>query len=406
MKIASEFRKRIAKARVVAGLIDGKILFIAMLLLGSGSKTLTPATSKPLWPGAQYTEQDRDVAVERGLEFIYKIALDRKYFSIWGSDLLSCVYTISATAKNERLREKARRMGEERAREWRREHADAPGDDPLDLRLFAHGAAAADGLLGASDPDLKRRVQEAAQRLSAIDFLGFDPHQELPPSDIPEPCPKCQHRNPRGATVCQKCQTALTFRSPYDVWLDALITTYQGENYGVTLGASYPDVLRQVSRMRPYPAPTDNEDQFDDVSYAVTHVIYTLNKYHKYRLSPAWLPQEFDYLKSNIRTAERYENWELLGEFADALRAFGEDESDPEIQVAVSYLLSHQNPDGSWGDVDDNDIYTRYHSTRTAIDGLRQYSFQGEKLRFPEMLPLLQGKMVAGKGTRAEKKVR
>lgn len=388
--------------KLFAVLIDGRVLLIVVLLLGFGFPTSVPSASKSLWPGAQYTEHDRDMALERGLEFIYKVALNPKYFSRWGSDLLFCFYTISTTAKNEKLRGMAREMGEERAHEWRREHPDPPTDNPSDLQLFAHGAAAADGFLGQTDPSLRHRVQEAAQRFSAVDFMGFDPQYEPPPFDIPELCPKCQHRNPRGATVCQKCQTALTFRSPYDVWLDALITTYQGENYGVTLGAAYPDVLRQVSRMRPYPAPTDNEDQFDDVSYAVTHVIYTLNKYHVYRLSPAWLPHEFDYLKSNIRTAERNENWELLGEFADALRAFGEDESDPEIQVAVSYLLSHQNSDGSWGDVDD-DIYTRYHSTWTAIDGLRQYSFQGEKLRFPEMLPLLQGESAPGEVTRAEK---
>lgn len=393
-------------SKLFAVLIDGTVLLIVVLLLGSGFRAVAPSSSKPLWPGAHYTQHDRDAAVERGLEFIYKIALNPKYFSRWGSDLLFCFYTISTTAKNEKLRDMAHRMGEERAREWRREHQAPPTDNPSDLQIFAHGAVAADGFLGGGDPALRNRVQEAAQRFSAVDFMGFDPRSEPPPFDIPELCPKCQHRNPRGATVCQKCQTPLTFRSPYDVWLDALIITYQGEDYGVTLGASYPDVLREVSRMRPYPAPTANQDQFNDVSYAVTHVIYTLNRYHQYRLSPDWLPQEFDYLKTNIRTAERNKNWELLGEFTDALRAFGEDESDAEIQVALSYLLSHQNRDGSWGDVDEDDIYTRYHSTWTAIDGLRQYSFQGEKLRFPEMLRLLQGRMVAGKETPAGKTAR
>lgn len=390
-------------SRILAALISGAVLLIVVLLPGSEFREGSPVSPKPLWPGGHYTEYDRDAAVERGLAFIYKIALNPKYFPQWGSDLLACFYTISTTAKNEKLRDMARQMGEERARTWRREHADPPTDNPVDLQLFARGAAAADGFLGDADPELRRRVQEAAERFSVVDFLGFDPRSEPPPLDIPELCPKCQHRNPRGATVCQKCQTPLTFRSPYDVWLDALITTYEGEDYGVTLGASFPDVLREVSRMRPYPAPTANQDQFNDVSYAVTHVIYTLNRYHQYRLSPAWLPQEFNYLKANIRTAERNKNWELLGEFTDALRAFGEDESNVEVQIALSYLLSHQNPDGSWGDVDDDDIYTRYHSTWTAIDGLRQYSFQGEKLRFPEMLPLLQGGPAPGKLTRAQK---
>ena len=81
-------------------------------------------------------------------------------------------------------------------------------------------------------------------------------------------------------------------RNRYDVWSDALINTYTGDIYGVTLGAHYPDVLRWISAMRPYPArKTLTLAAFYDVAYAITHVIYTLNNYGMYRLSPAWLPQ-------------------------------------------------------------------------------------------------------------------
>lgn len=344
---------------------------------------------KPLWSGARYTEGDRDVAVERGLQFIDRIAADPKNFSRWGHDLILCFYTISNTAKNAKLRAMAQSMVERYTRQWRHEHPDPPTDDPAALFLFTTGAEVADWVLGVNAA-LKQRTQLAAQRFSVVDFLRFDPQQEPPPKDFPELCPKCDYQNPRGVTVCLKCKTPLTFRDPYDVWLDALIMTHQGDAYGVKLGATYPEVLRWISTMRPYPPPGDDEQAFNDVAYAITHVIYTLNDYHTYRLSPVWLPQEFLYLKKNIRVAERYQDWELLGEFMDALRAFGENESAPEIRTGMNYLLSQQNPDGSWGDTDDDDIYTRYHSTWTAIDGLREYAFHGEQLRTPEMLPLLQ----------------
>lgn len=191
--------------------------------------------------------------------------------------------------------------------------------------------------------------------------------------------------------ICRKCNAVLRPRSPYDIWLDALVTTYSGDTYGVALGASYPEVLQWISQMRPYPAPSENQEQFDDVSYAITHVVYTLNEYGKYRLSPAWLPQEFNYLRTHIREAERYRDWETVGEFMDTLRAFGLDETDHEVRAGLNYLLANQNPDGSWGDMKDTDIYNRYHSTWTAIDGLRQYAFQGERLRYPDLLPLLRG---------------
>jgi len=345
---------------------------------------------RPLWPGAQYTQEDRDRAVERGLQFVYKVASNPEYFSRWGPDLMFCFYSISSTARNQKLREMALVMGQERARQWRRDHTAVPADDPDDLAFFVYGTHSADLLLGGYNPTLKNHVIEAIRRFSTVDFLSFDPRVEPPPSDIPEPCPKCNHRNPRGRQVCEKCGTALTFRSRYDVWLDSLIRTHEGDAYGVTLGASYADALHWINTMRPYPAASEDEASFDDVSYAVTHVVYTLNDYHRYRLSRSWLPQEFNYLKTNIAQAESFDNGELTGEFMDALRAFGEDDGSPEIRTAMDYLLSTQNPDGSWGSMDDSDMYTRYHSTWTAIDGLRQYAFHATRLRLPRLKRLLQ----------------
>src|SRR5215471_5078298 len=149
-------------------------------------------------------------------------------------------------------------MVERYGRQWRHDNPDPPTDDAWALYLFASGAEIADWVLGV-DAALKQRTQTAAKRFSAVDFLRFDPLHEPPPKDIPEPCPKCNYQNLRGVTVCQKCQTPLTFRDPYDVWLDALIITHQGEGYGVKLGASYPEVLQWISRMRPYPPPGDDE---------------------------------------------------------------------------------------------------------------------------------------------------
>jgi hypothetical protein len=42
------------------------------------------------------------------------------------------------------------------------------------------------------------------------------------------------------------------------------------------------------------------------------------------------------------------------------------------IQEGFRYLLRTQNADGSWGDLTESP-YGRYHSTWTAVDGLRDY---------------------------------
>jgi hypothetical protein len=344
---------------------------------------------QPLWPGSRFTQADRESDIQRGLDFIYEMAKSSKDFADWGHDLLWCFYTISSTAASPTVRENALRMGHERAAEWRRTHSDVPTKDPEDLYEFVSGDDASNRL-GVRDDSLRERVRTAAARFSAVDFLDFDPTKEPPPSDIPKPCPRDGAANKRGATHCARCGAALAFESRYEVWLDALVETYTGDVYGVPLGASYDDVLKWITVMRPYAPPEKlARSEAYDIVYAITHVVYTLNDYGKYRLSPKWLPEEFEYLRRNAEMAARDHDAESLGEFMDTLRAFGMSESDALIRSGIEYLLARQNSDGSWGSWS-GDAYARYHTTWTAIDGLRQYAFQGERLRRPELMALIR----------------
>jgi hypothetical protein len=160
------------------------------------------------------------------LDFIYRTASDPQVFADWGHDLLWCLYTISGTAKDPKLREMARKMGHERALEFRRIHPILPAKTTVDeLSNLVYGSDAADRL-GASDPGFKQQVRQAVRKYSVTDFLLFDPKREPPPSDIPDQCDRCKRWNARGVTVCRYCGAALKMRSRYDVWTDALITTY------------------------------------------------------------------------------------------------------------------------------------------------------------------------------------
>ena len=109
-----------------------------------------------------------------------------------------------------------------------------------------------------------------------------------------------------------------------------------------------------------------------------------------YRLSPEWLPQEFEFLKTNLKEAITQRDADMLGEFMDSLRAFGVTTDDPRMRAAVDYLLSHQNADGSWGDPEAEDIYERYHPTLTAVNGLRDYAWTKRALVFPDLAPELR----------------
>ena len=334
---------------------------------------------------------ERGLAIRRGMEFIYRVAKRREHFNQYGSDLLSCFHYVSLTSKDVALRGMALEMGRERARRWRRDNSRLARDADADTVIYLiHGTLAATGL-GLPDKALDRQIRKAVADFAARDFLNFDPTCEAPPLDVPEQC-ECGYWNERGRKRCCECRRRLTMMSRYGVWYDALISTYTAQRFGVALGgARYADVLKWLPSLRPYRGRegSSNPDYYDTL-YAITHIVYTLNDYSVYRLSPRWLPEEFAFLKANLKEAISSEDPEMVGEFLDALRAFGLKEDHPLIRRGMEYLLSCQNPDGSWGDVDEEGIYQRYHPTWTAVDGLRDYAWRGRRLSFPELLPTLR----------------
>jgi hypothetical protein len=341
-----------------------------------------PAHGIPLWPGARFTVQDRDRAVARAMRVLYYgMARDPKYFEESGSDLLSAFHNIHFTSLDPRLSRMAWEMGSERALEWRRLHPTLPRDASADtVGDLVFGLDAAERL-GVPNPRLRAQLAAAAPRFSAADYLLWDPARESPPRDIPAACPKCERQNARGATTCAYCGHALTMRSTYDLATDALIDAYTGDVARIRLGVPYRDVLRWLPGLRPYPDwSPKRQAEYYAATYCITHVVYTYNFYSTYRVRSDCFPTEFAHLKANLRHAIDDRDPEVMGEFLDTLRAFGMTFDDEVIRGGFEFLLSTQNSDGSWGDPAGMDAYTRYHTTWTAIDGLRDY-------RWKEILP-------------------
>jgi hypothetical protein len=338
----------------------------------------------------EFSEAVRARAVRRGLEFIYTVACESEHFAGYGSDLLNCFYFIAETSHDVTLSRTARRMGRERARRWRRERPSLPPDPDADTILdYIHGSHAAD-CLGLGDPQLKQQLARAARRFNSRDYLSFDPLVEPPPTNAPAQCDGCGRWNERGRKRCRVCRRKLTQLSRYVVWYDALTRTYTGECYGVAASGRFADVLGWLPAMRPYRGREEgrNPDWYDAV-YAVTHIVYTLNDYDRYHLSPRWLPAEFAFMKESLREAMATDDAEMTGEILDALKAFKLDDRHALVREGMDYLLACQNADGSWGDPEAAWIYARYHPTWTAIDGLREHEWRGTRLRFPEVKEFL-----------------
>jgi|SRR5882672_6017755 len=320
----------------------------------------------------------RGRAIQRGLSFIYSFASDPDNFLKHGSDLLCCFQLIAATASDPKLKRDASRFGRERARQWRRDWSSLPRRaDARKIVELMLGSDAAERL-GFPDQQFKQQLANAVSRFSVGQCLNFDPINEPPPRDIPDQC-DCGAYNKRGRKTCIECRRRLQISSRYKVWYEALTIVHGSEGYGINLGAQLKDLLKWLPRLRPYHGRENGaNDDFFDCVYAVTHLVYSLNHYNAFRLSPRSLPDEFAFLKTNLKEAIAMDDGEMLGEFLDSLKAFGLTSRNPLIRAGMDYLLRHQNPDGSWGDVD-AESYTRYHSTWTAIDGLRDFDWQPKR---------------------------
>jgi hypothetical protein len=346
---------------------------------------------RPLWPGSKYTEADRANAMLRALDFIDRSAADQKRFESQASDYLGCFYSIADTARDPRLRNRAARLARETAQRWAKLYPAVPADAGADyIADLVFGWLSASEI-GLSDAMIKPALRKAAARYTAKDFLLFDPAREPPPSDVPDRCHFDSAWNVRGAKLCRKCGRPLQMRTPQDVWMDALIAAYSGERYGVLLGARYRDVVQWTPVMRPYLDRSQTDyPHFIDTVYSLTHLIYTLNDYGRYLLSRDLLPEEYSYLRRNLKESIALKDPETTGEFLDTLRGFGLDDSDPVIQTGVTYLFATQRPDGSWAAPDETDPYTLYHAAWTGIDGLKEIAWRGEGLSFPDLRPLLE----------------
>lgn len=329
-------------------------------------------------------------SIKRGLDLIYRLAITRDAFDSYGSLLICCFALVGATSRDASLRQLARSRAQQLAQRWDRAHPLLPSDANPDLFLDFVFVRYALSRLGLRDVALGGQIRTAAKRFSAQDLLGFDPVSEPPPNDLGYPC-DCGLKNLRGRTFCRQCKRRLGIQSRYRVWMEALANTYVAERCGIKFGARYADVLKWLPVMRPYPAGAEEDEEvLRDAVFAVTHIVYTLNDYNTYRLSPRWLPQEFAYLKANVEAACVKHDPELLGELLDSLRAFGLPAGHPLIDRGTNYLLASQNKDGSWGDPDEENIRTRCHATWTAIDGLRTYAWRGERLSRPEVTSILK----------------
>jgi hypothetical protein len=337
-----------------------------------------------------YRAKARRSAIQRGMRFLRTLARQDGCLAYLGTGLLYFCRSLATTAADPTLRAQGVELGRLGFSSWRAHTAalsEKPDSSEVTEHVRAYGAVES---LGVRSPTMKSRLRRAARAVRAAEYLGFDPRVETPPGDLPDTC-TCGFSNRRGRRVCVACRSPLARMTRYRAWCFAFISAYCAERYGITFGARYRDAMRWLPVMRPYPLrPRAAPQDFYDASYAITHVVYTMNDYGRYLLSPYWFPWEYAFLYTHLESAMAMHDPDMTGEFLDTLRAFGVGDEDAQIRRGLDFLLDAQNPDGSWAAWDGRALYTDFHATWAAIDGLREFAWTGPGLLFPELLPSLQ----------------
>jgi hypothetical protein len=223
--------------------------------------------------------------------------------------------------------------------------------------------------LGMSTSAMRQDLRSAMRAWTPDELLYYDPRIAPPPDDVPEDC-RCGRENPQGQRRCAACHRHLDACSRYEIWYYALMAAFFCEHQRMPLRVSVVDILRQVVVLRPLPTP-DSADFYQGI-YAVTHLVYALTHYGRWRLCGDLVPEERRFLRSALDWAISQQQPDTVGEIVDSLVTLGVDDGDPMLGRARAFLLEAQEPDGGWGD-ENGDDYARFHTVWTGLDGVREY---------------------------------
>lgn len=176
-------------------------------------------------------------------------------------------------------------------------------------------------------------------------------------------------------TAWQTAQDELDF---YKFCTRNLISGYIAYHAGTVLGHGLAESFDRAISLRPYSSYQElSHEGFVYQGFVITHVVYAATQYNRVKINPAHLIPERDAMLLSLRELMNHQEFELLGEYLDALRSCGIAQGDPRWLEAASWLCEHQNRDGSWGDINEENSYKRYHVTMAAVQGLRDYHNQG-----------------------------
>lgn len=146
-----------------------------------------------------------------------------------------------------------------------------------------------------------------------------------------------------------------------------------GKNGPLRLPPDYRDEFMKTCAATPFIYTFRDENGYHDQNYYATHVVFFMTGYGRYPIKDsAYARRLKKYLSDNFRIVRSVTNdLDLLGEYVECMKIFGLG-GKSEVNEALDFIVTQQNPDGSWvkGKSDDKDPYDLFHPTWTSITAL------------------------------------
>ena len=330
--------------------------------------------------------QTRRKAVLSGLDAIAALSSDQANFDQFGNDAIQCFYDV-ARATEDPVRANALMFVEQLAHKWRhrilsRGWRSSGRPTPQQILETIVGLYCLERV-GVSAPKLKEDVVHAVtltgpdaddslKPYSCKDYFGWDPVHD---ASVPE-----------GVAEVLSGEAVTVYRT----LCNSLIHAFYAERASINIGCGYADVLAKVATLRPYKSHGELPwESYVDQAYLITHVVFTLNNWGELALEPELLPHEHLFIRENLGVAVRERDAHLVGEYVECLRAFGSDDSDPLIQLGMTFLLRAQDPATHRWDVG-GDAYTSYHATMVACQALLVHTHRGYGPGLPSCVAVLE----------------
>ncbi|KAK8805816.1 hypothetical protein WA158_002472 [Blastocystis sp. Blastoise] len=341
-----------------------------------------------------YKANERQKSILLGLDYIYKLSLDSNNFHAFGTDIYQCFYDISK-ASVDPIRSRCLLYLQKCGKIWKlsiekegwKGNSIPNAQELLDASMLAYSLdclsiysnlkQTIQPFFYTEDSNHKNKIKSG--QYSCADLFGWDPRTECIPKDMTEMCLKCKTFSSRGSNKCNQCNKNLYTLSPYRALSNALIYMYYINSLGLETDISYVEYLAWLPMLKPYCSPNEIEGyMFNDQSYLITHVIFTLSSWGQLTLSPSLLPHEYIYIKTYLPFYIQLKDIHLIGEFIECLRIFGIQDDNSIIKEGYDTLLKLQKEDGSWDNDGSKDNYTVYHAVMVSCQALLNTHYNGQ----------------------------